>query len=134
MLHGIMRIHDPDIVNEIAEKITDRLGGLYDFSEPISNPKNIFLQDGGVAACIWSAPRVYECHLLFPPECRGRQAVDASRRMGDYMMAYHADMLWGKPPEADKPACWHIRQAGFVEQSRGYDPAMGAVVYFVRRK
>jgi hypothetical protein len=129
-----MRIHNAEIVNAIAAKCADRLGGLYDFADPISNFKNIFLLDGGVAACIWCAPRVYECHLIFPPECRGRDAIDASRRMGDYMMTYHADMLWGRPPECDRAAIWHIRQAGFVEESRAFEPTLGGVVYFVRRK
>jgi hypothetical protein len=128
-----MRIHDAQFVNSIAAKCADQLGGVYDFSEPISNWKNIFLFDGGVAACIWSAPRVYECHLIFPPDCRGRAAVEASKRMGNYMMKYHADMLWGKPPECDRAAIWHIRQAGFIEQSRGFEPSLGGVVYFVRK-
>jgi hypothetical protein len=129
-----MRIHDAEVVNELALRIADQLGGEFDFTAPISDPKNIFLHDGGVAACIWCAPRVYECHLLYPPECRGIDAVKASRRMGDYMMAYHADMLWGKPPEADKAAIWHIRQAGFTEIGRGFEPTLGPCVYLARYK
>lgn len=128
-----MRIYDVETVNAIAHRIADRLGGDFDFSAPIADRKNIFLHDGGVAACIWSAPRVFECHLLYPPEHRGRAAVQSSIRMGDYMLKHHADMLWGRPPESDKAAMWHIRNSGFVEYGRGLDATLGPVVYFWRR-
>lgn len=130
-----MRIFNAGIVNAIAQNAPDKGGIIYDFCKPIRDTRNVFLLDGGVAACIWSAPRVFECHLIFPMGCRGRSAIQASKRMGDYMMAYHADMLWGRPLEADKAAIWHIRQVGFVEQSRNFDSMIGAgVVYFVRNK
>ena len=135
VLRSTMRIFDAGVVNAIAANAPDQNGVIYDFFKPISDRRNIFLLDGGVAACIWSAPRVFECHLIFPLGCRGRAAVDASKRMGDYMMAYHADMLWGRPMESNRAALWHIRQAGFIEQSRNFDAVVGAgVVYFVRGK
>ncbi len=130
----VVRIHDGAIVNDIALQIADRLGGEFDFTAPISNPKNIFLLDGGCAACIWCAPRIFEVHLLFPPDIRGRAAIDASKRMGDYMLKYHADMLWAQPSESDKATIWLARQVGFSEYGRASNDIIGPVVHLVRRK
>jgi hypothetical protein len=132
MLRCIMRIYDAEIVNAIALQVADELGGLYDFSAPISEPKNVFLLNGGIACCIWSAPQVYECHLLFPPEIRGGQAVRRAREMADFMFANYAKILWCRPPVTNRAAIWLIRQVGFVEQSRGLDKEVGQAVYLVR--
>ena len=126
-----MRTYKPEVVNAIAARIPD-MGGYADFTDAVLDAKNIFLHDGGVAACIWSAPRVYECHLFFPPECRGRFAVTASKRMGDYMMTYHAEMLWAQPAASNKAAIWLGRQAGFDVIGNGYHSLIGAVVYMKR--
>ena len=125
-----MRIYDYEVANAIAEQN----GQILDFSETFANQRNVILHDGGIAFCIWSAPRVFECHLLFPPNCRGKQAVAASRRMGDYMMTYHADMLWGQPPANDRAAIWHIRQAGFTFYGKATNAIVGPVEFYVRRK
>jgi hypothetical protein len=125
-----MRVYDANFVNAIADRCEDRLGEFRDFTIPISNQSNIFLHDLGIAACIWSAPEVYECHLLYPPEFRGRAAIAASKRMADFMMNNHAKMLWGQPPSHDAAACWHIRQVGFDFVGFGHHAVVGDVSYF----
>jgi len=135
-----MRFHDPEIVNRVANipEVAAYLGAdSFDFTIAIGKPENIFLQQCGgkaIALCEWSAPRVYECHLIFHPECKGRDAINASRIMGDYMLAFHANMLWGRPQVKNRPAIWHIRQAGFSAAGFGDHPGIGAVQYFVRSK
>lgn len=126
-----MRCHDPEVVNAIAAQVPD-LGEYTDFTASVLDARNIFLHDKGIAACIWSAPRIFECHLFFPVEHRGKAAIDASRRMGDYMMQYHADMLWAQPAASNKAAIWLGRQAAFDVTGNGYHPLVGSVVYMKR--
>ena len=137
-----MRLHDADYANRIAN-IPEVARGLlpggdendWDFTVAVSKPENIFLRCGeGVALCEWSAPRVYECHLLFPPSCRGRRAINEAREMSDFMMANHADVLWGRPPRANRAAIWMIRQVGFHHAGFGHHTLVGDVEYLVRDK
>lgn len=138
----VLRLTDPSIPNRIANipEVARTLcpGGEemdFDFSDAVSHPQNVFLyDDGGCAAFIWCAPRIYECHLMFDPASRGRTALDASRRMRDFMMDGHADMLWGQPALANKQARWLIRQVGFSHAGFGEHPVIGPVEYLSCRQ
>jgi len=132
-----VRFKDPAIVNDLANipEVSRSISldgevAEFDFSDAIANPANVFLSEGGgVAMCIWSAPRVYEAHIIFHPESRGRAAINACIAMRDHMMANHADMLWGQPKLTNRAAIWLIRQAGFVCAGHGENPIVGPVQY-----
>lgn len=137
-----MRFHDAAIVNDLAN-IPEVSRGIsldgevthFDFSEAIANPQNIFVRDGGgIAICEWSAPRVFQCHLLFHPDCRGRAAITAACNMRDFMMANHADMLWGQPKKSNRAAIWLIRQTGFFYTGDAVHPLVGEVEHYVCRQ
>lgn len=133
-----MRFTDPDIVNRIAN-IPEVSKGIsldgevteFDFTDAIANGQNVFLRDGGgIAICEWSAPRVYQCHLLFAPDCRGRCAITSATNMRDFMMANYSDMLWGQPKKSNRPAIWLIRQVGFSHVGDGVHPMVGPVEFY----
>lgn len=134
-----MRFTDPDIVNRIAN-IPEVSKGIsldgevteFDFTDAIANQQNVFLRyGGGIAICEWSAPRVYQCHLLFAPDCRGRSAIISATNMRDFMMANYSNMLWGQPKKSNRPAIWLIRQVGFSHVGDGTHPMVGEVEYYV---
>ena len=131
------RLHDAALANEIAN-----LPGVgeylmadhaFDFSEAIESERVIFLHDdGGIAIFSWSAPRVYECHLFFRPECRGKRAIEASFRMIDWMVPEHADALWAQPPAGQKAAIWIGLRVGFHLAGTSTHPTLGPVQYLMR--
>lgn len=129
-----MRTFDADLINGIANSpgVPELLGAeSFDFSEALKLDSNIFLTTAGaVAICEWSAPRVYQCHLIFAPSCRGRKALSAAGEMRDFMFDNHADMLWGQPPLANVPARKLIRLLGFEHSGYGENPLVGKVEYF----
>lgn len=133
-----MRIHDPRPVNEIANipQVAAALGAeAFDFTDVMADKRNIVLwRDRGVAVCMWCAPRVFEVHLFYHPDTRTRNAINASISMGDYMMTYHADMLWGQPKMSNRAAIWHIRQVRFEHAGDGHNPLIGDVSFFVRKE
>lgn len=130
-----MRTLDVGRINELANHpdVAPLLGGeAFDFTAAVASPQNIFLDHGGgVAICEWSAPRVWECHLMFDPDCRGRQAIAAASAMRDFMFEHHADMLWGRPDVSNRAARWHIRQLGFRNAGFGVHPFHGREVEFL---
>lgn len=131
-----MRTFDAELVNRIANSpgVPELLGAeAFEFSASIRD--HIFLHhEGAIAICEWSAPRVYQCHLLFSPECRGRRAVRAAIAMRDFMFANHADMLWGQPALANAPARKLIRMVGFEPAGEGDHPMVGPVEYLTCRQ
>ena len=133
-----MRTYDADLVNRIANSpgVPELLGAeAFDFTAAIGVPTNIFLHHrGAIAICEFSAPRVYQCHLIFAPECRGRKAVRAAIEMRDYMFAHHADMLWGQPAIDNEAGRKLIRMAGFQPAGFGENPLVGKVEYLTCRQ
>lgn len=133
-----MRTFDAGVVNDIANAPgVPELFGVegFDFTAAIQNLSNIFLvEEGGLAICEWSAPRVYQCHLIFAPSCRRRKAVRSAERMRDHMFSNHADMLWGQPPIANEAARKLIRMVGFEPAGTGHNDLVGDVEYLVCRR
>lgn len=132
-----MRFTDPAIVNaianipEVSRSISaDGEAFEFDFSQAIANPANIFLLDGGVGIFEWSAPRVYQWHVIFPPSCRGRAAIEAVKRMRDYMMANHANMIWAQPKVSSKAVIWLALHIGMKPCGTGVNSAVGPVAYY----
>lgn len=132
-----MRTFDAALVNRIANSpgVPELLGAAaFDFTVALDLKTNIFLHYGGaVAICEWSAPRVYQCHLIFGPECRGRRAVRAALVMRDFMLEHHADMLWGQPAIGNRAGRKLIRMAGFGPAGFGENALVGAVEYLTCR-
>jgi hypothetical protein len=136
-----MRTFDPAVPNRLANlpEVAAKLcpGGEemnFDFSDAIADPRNIFLfEDQCCAICIWSAPRVYECHIMKFPGAGVRSSIAAFKRMRDFMMKDHADMLWGQPAIANKAGRWLIRQIGFKHAGFGSHPMIGEVAYVCHR-
>lgn len=131
------RLWDAELANTIAN--LPEVGPYlmadcdFDFSDAIANDRNIFLHDdGGIAVFSWSAPRVYECHLFFRPECRGKRAVAASHRMIDWMVPEHASVLWAQPPVGQKAAIWIGLRVGFGLAGQFTHPTLGLVQYLTR--
>ena len=133
-----MRTFDAELVNRIANSpgVPELLGAeAFDFTAALQDRSNIFLHhEGAVAICEWSAPRVYQCHLIFAPECRRRRAVNAAIAMRDFMLANHADLLWGQPAMSNVAARKLIRLAGFAHAGFGTNPLVGETEHFVCRQ
>jgi hypothetical protein len=133
-----VRTFDTDLVNQIANSpgVPELLGAdSFDFTAALQDRSNIFLHhEGAVAICEWSAPRVYQCHLIFDPSCRGRRAVSAAIAMREFMFANHADMLWGQPAIANTAARKLIRMAGFEPAGFGTNPLVGEVEHLTCRR
>lgn len=131
------RLRDAALANEIAN-----LPGVgeylmadctFDFSDAIESDRNIFLHDsGGIAIFAWSAPRVYEVHLFFRPECRGRNAIDACFRMIDWLVPEYADAIWAQPPVGQKSPVWMALRTGFKKGAVSAHPVLGPVQYMTR--
>ena len=130
-----METRDVEAINAIANLpgVPELFGAeAFDFTEAVANPLNIFLlHDGALAICEWSAPRVYQCHLIFAPECRRRRAVNAAIAMRDHMLREHADMLWGQPPLDNIPGRKLIALAGFKSVGEGFNTLLGKPVEYV---
>lgn len=61
----------------------------------------------------WSAPDVWEAHLLFLPSCRGRDALAAVQDFGRTMFEeVGARLLWGQITAGNRGARWFARQIG----------------------
>lgn len=128
------RLTDARLANEIAN--LPEVGPYlmadcdFDFTEAVENDRNFFLHDdGGIAVFAWSAPRVYECHLFFRPETRGKRAVEASMRMIDWMHPRFASAFWAQPPIGQKAAIWIGLRVGFKMRDTFNHPQLGPVQY-----
>ena len=131
------RLHDARLANEIANlpEVAPYLMADcdFDFSDAIAEGRNIFLHDsGGIAIFAWSAPRVYEIHLFFRPESRGKPALEACQRMIDWMVPAYADVLWAQPPKGLKAPLWVGLKLGFKKCGEFLHPQLGPVQYITR--
>ncbi len=105
-----------------------------DFTEAMADQRNVFFAVGGFCAMfIWSAPRVYECHIMALPAARGRYLYTAGSAMLAFMKDIGAEMVWGQPAVGNLPAQAYIRRMGLVECGTGHNPLVGPVRYFVTR-
>ena len=138
----IRRETDAALLNQIANDQTVQnlmfLGMVYpnqelDFSDAVETPKNIALtDDAGFAAIFqWSAPRVYECHIMGTKSARGANAMQSGREMLAYMKNEGARLVWGRPSIYNRAAICFIRRMGLKSEGKGSDPFVGEVEYFV---
>lgn len=124
-----MRTFDAELVNAIANApgVPELFSvEAFDFTDALRNEETLFLlHDGALAIFEWSAPRVYQAHLIFGPYCRGRRALSAAAAIRDFMFEHHADMLWGQPPLARPQSCKLVRMLGFQHAGYGFHPIVG---------
>jgi hypothetical protein len=114
------------------------LGMIYpqqdlDFSDAVADARNFALtDDAGFAAIFqWSAPRVYECHIMGTKVARGTNAMQSGREMLAYMKTQGARLVWGRPSIYNRAAICFIRRMGLKSEGVGSDPFVGEVEYFV---
>lgn len=137
----IRRLNDGEIVNAIANHPSVRsmifLGLRYDdnpldFTDCVADPKNFVLEDDGFCAIFgWSAPGVYECHVMGVKDARGAPAMATGHAMLAYMKEQGATMVWGQPSIYNKPAICYIRRMGLKSWGFATHPMLGEVEYFV---
>lgn len=91
----------------------------------LSDDRHIVLLDGMSAALFeWSAPGVYEGHMIFLPPVRGRLAIERGRAFLREMAGnYGARMIWGRVLVRNRAARWISRQMGLVSHGveRGHE-------------
>lgn len=78
------RTFSADLLNDVANdpEVRSFLGGAgsVDVSALLSDPNNIALVDEvGGFVMIRQEPGLYDCHTLYPPEARGKHALQAAR-------------------------------------------------------
>lgn len=133
-----MRTFDAGVVNAIANApgVPELFGvDAFDFTSAIQKRSNIFLESNGAVGIFdWSAPGVFEGHLLFSPQCRGLRAFREASRMRDYMFAHHAGMLWAQPPVANEAGRRLVQMLGFDHAGFGENDLLGPVEYFQCRR
>lgn len=135
----IYRATDARLHNRIANDplVKPLLGynqGRTDFTPLLDHPEAyVLLSDGKGAAAIfeWSAPDVWQVHVMVLPEYRGLAAVRAAHEMIDFMFMSGAKMLWGMTPIAHKPALMFNRLIG-AEPAGGGEDAAGVQVQFFK--
>jgi len=137
-----MQLATAELVNEIAAdpKVREMmfLGMRYpdndlDFSGALEDSKNVALEEGGFCAVfMWSAPGVYECHIMARKEARGVESMRIGRAMLAYMKELGAKMIWGQPSVYNKAAICYIRRMGLSPAGFGSHGILGDVQYFVK--
>lgn len=138
----IARVQDPTLVNAIANEATVRqmmfVGMMYplhdlDFSDCLENKQNICLVDekGFCSIFQWSAPGVYECHIMAPKSARGASCMASAREMLAFVRNEGARLVWGRPSIYNRAAICFIRRMGLKSAGFGTDAAAGDVQYFV---
>lgn len=138
----IQRVENPELVNAVANEATVRqlmfVGMMYplhdlDFSDCVGNKQNVCLMDdkGFCSIFQWSAPGVYECHIMAPKSARGASCMKSARKMLTYMRNHGARLVWGRPSIYNRAAICFIRRMGLKSAGFGTDAAAGDVQYFV---
>lgn len=138
----IRREHEAVTLNSVANDKSVRelmfLGMPYpqdklDFSEAVADAKTVALTDdnGFCSVFQWSAPGVYQCHIMAVKEARGASMMKSAREMLDYMKQHGARLVWGQPSIYNRAAICFIRRMGLKSAGKGSDPFLGEVEYFV---
>lgn len=115
-----MRVFDASAHNRIANHPAVRpsfpwVEGEVSFDAEVTDTQHYcFLLDGEAAAMFeWSAPGVWQVHSLASPDCRGKHALDAGRRMIGWMRDHEgATMFWGQTPVGNRAARMFNRLIG----------------------
>lgn len=95
-----------------------RHGHEVDWSPAIGHPDCIIASNGEDACIVFErnpGTRDWQCTTIFAPTCRGKRAVETGRSIGDYMLANHADTIFGSIPNAFKHALWFYRKMGGIQ-------------------
>jgi hypothetical protein len=138
----IWRETDPARINAIANDPTVRelmfLGMIHpqnalDFSDCLASEKAIALVDDAGFCSIfqWSAPGVYECHIMARKAARGAGMIRSAREMLAYMKERGARLVWGQPSIYNRAAICFIRRMGLKSAGFRSDPLLGDVEDFV---
>ena len=87
--------------------------GKADFTEFLANGLNVCLIEGnGGALFAWRGPGIYEAHAFF--EQRGREVLNLSHRMLEYMRQKHgAWLFWSIVPTQTRHARMYCRLLGW---------------------
>ena len=113
------RSFDIAFINKLANDPTVRphLGpeslGELDFTDAVSNSQNWFLmgKHGGFIL-VWSAPGVYEVHVMIEPEGQGSWAAKARQWVIDFAKANGAVMLWARIANTSRHVSYFARRGG----------------------
>jgi len=113
------RSFDIDRINAVANHADVRpfigpssLGEL-DFTDAVQFDKNWFLMgEHGGYVLAWSAPNVYEVHVMVLPEGRGKWAAKARRSMLDYAVENGAETLWARIAPNAPSVSMYARRGG----------------------
>lgn len=135
----IRRDFDPQTVNRIANHpaIYSDFAlpgcGPLDFAEVARRTEDhVILTDGEAVAaiCEWSAPGVWQVHIMATPAARGARARDALAEARDWMFDFGARMLWAQVP-VNKPHVGRMASmVGFTRCGLGHLPIVGPVEYY----
>lgn len=123
----IERTHDAILIRAmlLQPEVAPNMTWGSDLDAGIADDRNVVLVDGASAAIFeWSAPNVYEGHMLFLPPIRGRLAITRGAAfLREMFAAYGARMIWGRVKEANRAARWIARQLGFASagMDRGHE-------------
>lgn len=137
-----MRVFDASAHNAIANHPSVRpsfpwVEGTVSFDEEVRlvDAYVFLLNDRQDAAAIfeWSAPRIWQVHILFLPSCRGRSGMMAARQMADFM---HEEMgassIWGQVSVHQRGARLFSRLLGATSVGFRKHPVTGECELFVR--
>lgn len=102
-----------------------------------ANPGNICLgDDDGMALFGYRGHGVYEGHYLFSSTCRGKAALERSRKFLAEMFTKHgARLIVGETPLSDRAARHFTNALGFTRQGVSFAPdGRPVVVYHMERE
>lgn len=102
------------------------------------NPSHIVLRLGDACAIFERAdddPEVFFGHYLFPPEVRGKAALEAARRMlAEMFTTYGARVIVGETPKVLRAASVMSAVLGFKRHGESVDDAGFPCVVYVLEK
>ena len=121
-------VNDPAILAQLGYTKID-LSGFF------KRPGNVALGDeNGVALFGDRGDGVYEGHYLFPPHCRGKEALARSREFIDTIFTLHgARTIVGETPADNVAARIFSRALGFTRQGTSVLNGRSCVVYHMER-
>ena len=116
----IYEISDPAIVNGFANhpSIRPHLAGgdkEIDLAAGVCAPNVFFFGEHGGICLTWSAPGVFEAHVMFTIGGKGRWAVEAGRAVIAEMELRGARQIWARIHPARKEIAVFARAAGLKD-------------------
>lgn len=139
----IFRDHSPETINRIANSpdvaptFGFANGGRLDFGEvAMRTDDHVILTDGIAVAAVaeWSAPRVWQVHIMARKSARGAYARDRFRECVEWMWREGAAMLWCQVDAKSRHTSLLAHMIGFRPVGTGRHPVIGPVRYFEARR